>query len=125
GRRALERVAVALVDEERLGAVDDAVGADDATQVGEERGPHHVAFLLAPAFRRVQRERERGARRLLVRLISMRLIRRMYRTYEEGTAHKGHGQEEDLQPGRGHDRTGPPPVQREDGHRGDPDGPAQ
>ena len=62
GRRALERVAVALVDEERLGAVDDAVGADDATQAGEERGPHHVAFLLAPAFRRVQRERERGQR---------------------------------------------------------------
>ena len=38
-----------------LGAVDDAVGADDATQVGEERGPDHVAFLLAPALRRVQR----------------------------------------------------------------------
>ena len=60
-RGALERVAVALVDEERLGPVDDAVGADDETQVGEERGPDHVAFLLAPACGRVQGEQGRGA----------------------------------------------------------------
>ena len=38
---ALEGVAVALVDEERLGPVDDAVGADDGAEASDQRRRQH------------------------------------------------------------------------------------
>ena len=45
GSGALEGVAVALVDEERLGPVDDAVGADDGAETSDQRRRQHRGDL--------------------------------------------------------------------------------
>src|SRR4029453_6283197 len=47
GRGALRRVAVALVDEQRLGTVDDAVRADDRAETRDEPGGRHARDLYA------------------------------------------------------------------------------